>query len=67
MSRVSSGEKRSEWLDRFADSKLTVGEFCRQERVSDASFYHWRKRTRLLMFGRRSLALSCRFMHRPRL
>ncbi len=47
MSRVASGEKRTEWLDRlsrFAGSKLTVGEFCRQERVSDASFYHWRKR-----------------------
>ena len=30
--------------DRFADSKLTVGEFCRQERVSDPSFCHWLKR-----------------------
>ena len=29
---------------RFHKSGLTVAEFCRRERVSVASFYHWRKR-----------------------
>lgn len=39
--------KRSEWLDRlrrFGRSKLSVSEFCRRERVSVASYYHWRRR-----------------------
>jgi len=31
-------------LGRFRNSDLTVTEFCRQEGVSVASFYHWRKR-----------------------
>ena len=33
-----------ERLARFGESKLTVKEFCRQEGVSDPSFYQWRKR-----------------------
>ena len=46
MSRVPSPQNRLLWrkrLQRFARSKLTVIEFCRQERVSSASFYRWRK------------------------
>jgi hypothetical protein len=46
MSRVPSPQNRSQWrerLQRFVRSKLTVTEFCRQERVSAASFYRWRK------------------------
>ena len=31
-------------LARFGECKLTVKEFCRQEGVSDPSFYQWRKR-----------------------
>jgi transposase-like protein len=31
-------------LSRFRKSNLTVREFCRQEGVSDPSFYQWRKR-----------------------
>lgn len=31
-------------LARFGKCKLTVKEFCRQEGVSDPSFYQWRKR-----------------------
>lgn len=31
-------------LRRFSKSKLTVRAFCRQEGVSDASYYQWRKR-----------------------
>jgi hypothetical protein len=47
MSRGSSAQKRSQWrerIERFARSKLSVSEFCRQERVSTASFYRWRTR-----------------------
>ena len=47
MSRLPSPQKRAEWrqrLRRFARSKLSVAEFCRQEKVSVPSFYHWRKR-----------------------
>ena len=36
-----------ERLARFAKSNLTVKEFCRRERVSDPSFYQWRKRLQL--------------------
>jgi hypothetical protein len=31
-------------LSKFRKSKLTVKEFCRQEGVSEPSFYRWRKR-----------------------
>ena len=47
MSRLPSPQKRAEWrqrLRRFARSKLSVAEFCRQEKVSVPSFYQWRKR-----------------------
>jgi hypothetical protein len=39
--------KRSQWrarLQRYERSDQTVSEFCLDEGVSTASFYHWRKR-----------------------
>lgn len=39
-----------ERLARFEGGGLTVAEFCRQEEVSEPSFYQWRKR---LQQGRR--------------
>jgi hypothetical protein len=45
MSRGARLEKRTEWserLRRFARSKLSVAEFCRREKVSVPSYYHWR-------------------------
>lgn len=31
-------------LERFAARELTVKQFCRRERVSEASYYYWRRR-----------------------
>jgi hypothetical protein len=39
--------KRSEWVDRlrrFSRSNLSVTEFCRGEKVSVPSYYHWRRK-----------------------
>jgi hypothetical protein len=47
MSRSASVGKRSEWLDRlrrFRRSNLSVTEFCRREKVSVPSYYHWRRK-----------------------
>jgi hypothetical protein len=47
MSRGTNSQKRTQWLDRldrFAESNLSVAEFCRQEQVSVASFYQWRRK-----------------------
>jgi len=49
MSGKQIGSAEAVWrerLARFAKSTLTVREFCRQEGVSDPSFYQWRKRLR---------------------
>jgi len=46
MGRASDGVKGREWeerLRRYADSQLTVGDFCVWEGVSVAAFYVWRK------------------------
>ena len=46
MGRKSSESVESVWRDRlarFRASSLTVRQFCRQEGVSDPSFYRWRK------------------------
>ena len=48
MSRGLSGKAR-EWaerLGRFERSGLTVARWCESERVSEASFYYWRKKLR---------------------
>ena len=45
-SRVSDPVKVQQWserLSRFGDSGQTVAEFCRAERVSQPSFYQWKK------------------------
>ena len=47
MSRSAHVRKRSEWLDRlrrFSRSNLSVSEFCRREKVSVPSYYHWRRK-----------------------
>jgi len=47
MARKASSELRQQWrgrLRRFARSKLSVAEFCRREKVSEPSFYQWRKK-----------------------
>lgn len=47
MPRGSHVRKHSEWLARlrrFRRSNLSVSEFCRRERVSVPSYYHWRQR-----------------------
>jgi hypothetical protein len=49
MSRGSNG-KVKEWTDRikrFQDSNLKVVEFCRNESVSQPSFYQWKRRLAL--------------------
>jgi hypothetical protein len=46
MKRGSSPVKVRQWrarLLRFRESGQTVAEFCRKERVSEASLYRWRK------------------------
>lgn len=47
MSLRINGAKSRRWaerLQRFSQSELTVGAFCRDEKVSEASFYYWRKK-----------------------
>lgn len=47
MSRPADRKKLAGWrkrLERFAKSGLAVKRFCARERVSVASFYHWRKK-----------------------
>ncbi|MBI3462341.1 MAG: hypothetical protein HY000_04675 [Planctomycetes bacterium] len=47
MARTVDVVKRRLWaerLRRFEQSDLTVAAFCQVERVSDASFYQWRKK-----------------------
>jgi hypothetical protein len=47
MPRSTPVGKRSEWRDRlrrFNRSHLSVSEFCRREKVSVPSYYHWRRK-----------------------
>jgi hypothetical protein len=47
MPRGSSPIKVQQWterLERFAQSGQTVVQFCQEERVSQPSFYQWKKR-----------------------
>ena len=49
MSRRSSPEKIKQWtrrLKRFKTSKQTAAAFCRDEGISVASLYQWRRRLR---------------------
>jgi hypothetical protein len=47
MGRAASVAVAAKWrdrIDRWRRSTWSIGEFCRRERVSQASFYQWRKR-----------------------
>ena len=47
MSRPANPATQKLWrdrLDRFAHSGLNVATFCRRERISQPSFYQWRKK-----------------------
>ena len=57
MGRAVAGVTGREWEDRlrrYADSQLTVGEFCVWEGVSVAAFYVWRKKLGGGQRGRRT-------------
>lgn len=47
MGRRRDGKKVATWrqrMQRWQKSGLSIARFCRRERVSEASFYYWRKR-----------------------
>ena len=49
MARGSRPGKVQEWSDRltrFAETSLTVAEFCKAEGVSQQSFYQWKRKLR---------------------
>ncbi len=49
MPRGSNPQKIKEWKNRlaeFAQSNQSIAVFCVHEGVSEASFYHWRKKLR---------------------
>ncbi|MEX0794368.1 MAG: transposase [Pirellulaceae bacterium] len=49
MIRDNTSEAAMVWadrLDRFDQAELTVAEFCRNEDVSQASYYYWRRKIR---------------------
>jgi transposase-like protein len=50
-----------ERLARFDDSNLTVKQFCRQEGVSNPSFYQWRKRLKKGHSGTKAVGESSAF------
>ena len=39
-----SSRQWQELVERYSSSELSVAEFCRREKLSEASFYQWRKR-----------------------
>jgi hypothetical protein len=58
MPRVSQSARVSIWLDRlnrFSSNHQPVAEFCLGEGISEASFYHWKRRLspRVLVAPRR--------------
>ena len=47
MGRTANGAVAGQWrerIDRWRRSGLSVAEFCRQEQVSQPSFFNWRNR-----------------------
>lgn len=55
MGRSPSPQKRTEWrerLQRYAESELSVTEFCQRERVSPSSFHRWKKKLDAFPKGR---------------
>lgn len=56
MSRPFDPKKPAVWRERFerlSRSGLTVARFCARERISVASFYHWRKKLEQAVLRRR--------------
>jgi hypothetical protein len=46
---VGTGTREDYWRARIAEQELSgmsVGRFCREQRLTEASFYGWRKRLR---------------------
>jgi hypothetical protein len=46
---VGTGTREDYWRGRIAEqeqSGISVGRFCREQRLTEASFYGWRKRLR---------------------
>jgi hypothetical protein len=57
--RTSHAAKREAWrqrLERRDESRLSLAEFCRQERVSVKSFYYWKRRLGELTAASQELA-----------
>ena len=47
MTRLPNPQLAQQWrqrLDRFAESDLTIAEYCQAEGYSTASFYQWRRK-----------------------
>ena len=61
MGRKPSQSTEAMWRDRlarFRDCGLTVKEYCRQEGVSDPSFYQWRQRLDMVPPGSKRVRRS---------
>lgn len=46
---VGTGTREDYWRARIAEqeqSGMSVGQFCREQKITEASFYGWRKRLR---------------------
>jgi hypothetical protein len=57
MARQKSKEKELQWRDvlrRQANSGLSIRQFCARERISQPSFYAWRRRLRESADGERT-------------
>lgn len=70
MGRAAGAALVSQWrtrIGRWRRSGLSVAEFCRQEQVSQPSFFSWRKRLspQLVNTNRRSRRTSVRRDRRP--
>jgi len=47
MARALTSEQLLAWkeqIERQPSSGLTISEFCRQEQISEANFYHWKRK-----------------------
>ena len=47
MARALTSEQLLAWkkqIERQPSSGLTISEFCRRERISEANFYHWKRK-----------------------
>lgn len=63
MSRGADSGKIQEWtdrLERFEGSRLTVARYCEAERISEPSFYYWKKKLRDLSSSSRDVIVRRR-------